>query len=136
MKLDIILSNQEVGELVAARINGITVEPDLITPNELGVSKSAYKRFQNAELKQSFRKALLEGLLQTWNQFASLTEVCDLMRQFVALTATLDNTGAVIFGDLVQNQQFMQLVQAYDHLMETIGSKSWLHSYINLANYP
>ena len=126
MKLNLQISDHDVTKLIAERINGLTVEPDLISPDQLGETKNAYKRYQNLEAKAAFRKTLLESLDLNTEQ----------TKQFCTLAESLNCNGALIFGDLIDKPQFLQLVHAYDELMQSVGSKSWLHSYINLANHP
>ncbi len=135
IKLDLALTPSEVDKLVHERTDGKTITPTLLTRKEIAVL-SAYKRFRDVEKKSAFRQQLLDSLHSTWHAKLGEDAAGKLLEQFMQLTTCLDKNGAVIFGELINNSSFAKLVERYDGLMASAGSKSWIHSYINLANHP
>lgn len=95
----------------------------------------AYKRLQNQEQKSQFQEKLLKALTEAWHREFGARKCEELITQFLDLIQQTNTTGALIFADLIDRNNFSNLVNAYDHILEQYGNKSWLHSYVNLANH-
>ena len=135
IKLDFPTSVAAINQTVHSCSSGMTIKPELVMPADIR-ARGAYKRFQHLDQKEDFRIALLRGLNKAWSREFSVGRTDKMMGQFMRLAQTLDDRGAVIFGDLINKTAFQVLVDHYDLMLEKSGSKSWIHSYINLGNHP
>ncbi len=135
ISLNIKASATTINETVHNATKGITIHPELETPENIRAPE-VYKRFQNLEAKEKFRHELLSQLNQSWTEQFGIEDALQLKNQFSALAQTMDDTGALIIGDLIDKSEFSKLVKHYDKMLAEFGSKSWIHSYINLANHP
>ncbi|MCC5792633.1 MAG: hypothetical protein JJT82_08530 [Legionellaceae bacterium] len=111
------------------------VTPEFTLPDKLK-KPSVYKRFLNQDIKEEFRKKLLLALTHQWTaQFGA--EIGETTQQlFLDAVKMTEQSGAMIFADLIQRTDFSMLVNRYDEILENFGNKSWLHSYVNLGNHP
>lgn len=128
------LPPKKVNELITERVTDKPLKPHFIDINEVKVPE-VYKRLQDGPAKDQFRKALVTGLKKAWSQLDGMDE-SKLEHHFLALANELDDQGALVFGDLIQKSQFQLLIEKYQTLLSTAGSKSWIHSYVNLGNQP
>jgi hypothetical protein len=126
IKLNLSVSDTQVDELLAARINAAHIKPELVLPDQI-LSPESYNRFRDQEAKQKFREKLLASLSIELGMDAKLLQ---------DLITSLDTHGAVTFGNMIDTDHFIQLIQKYTEKLTTNGSQSWIHSYINFANHP
>lgn len=135
IKLDLLLEPAQVDALVQQRADAKPIKPEL-SETALIRKPEAYKRFQDIQSKQQYRDELINSLKQTWESCYGKTEADILLTTLRKLQETLNENGAVIFAELIANPKFSNLVTHYDSILQTSGSKSWIHSYVNLANHP
>jgi hypothetical protein len=95
-----------------------------------------YKRLQNGQEKQEYRALLIKTLQTSWAKKYGSENAEKLIAQFLAIDKRLDAHGAVIFGEMISSKSFEKLINRYTEVLEKSGSKSWIHSYVNLANHP
>jgi hypothetical protein len=126
---------EQIEAIVAGRVLGRTIKPELVTADELRAPQD-YKRLQRLEEKQQCSRALLDGLKVAWVGARGAERAAVLCERFIALSAQLETDGAVIFGDIIDRVHFAALVAAYDRMIEEKGNKSLLHSFLNLRNHP
>lgn len=135
IKLDLALTELDINELTAARSSAPGIKPKLIMPDQLLPEvRKDYNRFKDEEKKQLFRENLLKTLQTEWQKKHSLSEARVLLQNFLELTKSIDDSGAIIFGDVIKRINFEKLVAAYDAIFAAVGSGSWIHSYVNLGN--
>ncbi len=133
MKLNLPIASKEIDQLLQERVRGAFYGANLVHPSKVK-APAVYKKLLNQEEKARFRDSLLSQLREAWTTTDSNNvEAC--LKQFIKLANTLTENGAIVFGDLIQKDLFQQLVTEYTHLQES-GSKSWIHSYVNLGNNP
>lgn len=108
-------------------------DPQYVHPREL-VAPEAYARLRRAPEKARFRRALLTTLASEWAS-RSPQDAPRLVQAFRELESLLDEQGALVFSSLISGDAFESLVQDYDARMQSDGSVSLLHSYLNLANH-
>jgi hypothetical protein len=133
--IDIPLRKEEISAILQSRITGKRIQPELVTP-EIIRAPEAYTRLQDIDIKNEFRMNLLQHLHDSWLVAFGGDKATELSALFESLADTLNNEGAAIFGDLIDKSAFQQLVNKYDQILKEDGSKSWIHSYINLGNHP
>lgn len=76
--------------------------------------------------KSQFRQTFLEQLEQKIGG--------KYRKRFEEIAAHLDQNGAIVFGALLSD--FSGFLEEYTAIMNSAGSKTWLHSFVNLANFP
>jgi hypothetical protein len=124
-----------VDELIRARAGAETIRPDLV--EESGVTAPiAYKRFREIDRKTEFKSAMVGHLHAKWVELYGPAKAEVYRVQFEALANEIDRNGAAIFGKLIPEGDFCELIEAYNEILRSAGSKSWIHSYVNLANHP
>lgn len=133
--LDLNIGSKRVDALVRSRANGLAIHPDLVEASSIR-SQESYKRFRDIDQKERFRGALLEDMHNKWIQIYGPKKAETFQAKFKELISILDENGAVIFGELITKEAFQILIDHYNQVLKTQGSKSWIHSYINLANHP
>jgi hypothetical protein len=134
-RVDLDLQSDRVHQLVAERTGAERIIPDLV-PKDMVRKASVYKRFSDAEGKDAFRGQMLETLRNSWVERYGPVEAAKMVASFQSLAENLDENGAVIFGSILETASFQQLIARYNHILAESGSKSWIHSYVNLANHP
>ena len=118
---------QPLDQYLKDRVGAKPVSAELVEPGNVKCP-SVYKRFLDPDKKAAFRLKLIETI--------SKGRTPQQVARFLALAENLDKNGAVIFGAIIKSQDFEKLIGAYTKILEESGSKSWLHSYVNLANHP
>lgn len=129
------LRNKRVDSLVQSKAHAPAIRPHLVEASAIRCPV-AYKRFRDMARKDQFRGALLDHMHSKWAEMHGVEKAAELQAQFKELLLILDENGAVIFGELITKQAFQELIHHYNQILMTQGSKSWIHSYINLANHP
>jgi hypothetical protein len=124
-----------VDSLIASRVRGTPIKPDLVEPKDVA-APAHYNRFAQLDEKDHFRKKLGAALHAEWMKSYGSEKSTTLMQAFMQLTQSVDDSGAVIFGDLIDKQHFANLIQHYTEILQTRGSKSWIHSFVNFGNHP
>ena len=133
--VDFDISPDEVNAAVAERSGSEPITPDLVGPDEV-LRPEFYKRLANGEAKEQYRERVRNSLQAKWRELHGEERAGKLLRQFQQLTENFDKYGALIFGALLPNSKFEGLVRRYTELLASHGSKTWIHTYINLANHP
>lgn len=129
------LPPRDIDPLVKERIGTPLVAPALVKTSELKMPE-VYKRLQDEKEKNEFRKNLLDSLATKWQQTYGSGKAEAINTEFQKLIKLLDNNGALAFGDLIKKPQFQNLIERYTHILQDTGSRSWIHSYVNLGNHP
>jgi hypothetical protein len=129
------LSPDEVNSLLKSRCEAEPIVPDLVTESEVSVP-DAYNRFRDLEKKQAYRDKMLAALSQQFSKDYGHDAAEKMMTQFMQLAAMMETNGAAIFGNMINTEAFKALIDAYQNKLSTDGSKSWIHSYINMGNHP
>ncbi len=132
--VDLPIKPGRVNRLIQHRANAAPIKPDLVAVSEVR-DPTAYKRFKDAEKKDAFRHSLLDQLNGEWTRLYGPEKAGKLQEQFAELVTILDENGANIFGALITKAAFEELIVQYNAILKDHGSKSWIHSYINLANH-
>ncbi|EKE08371.1 MAG: hypothetical protein ACD_17C00202G0002 [uncultured bacterium] len=133
--MDLNLKSKKVDRLVRSKANALPIQPNLVQAKDLQ-SSAAYKRFRDMTQKDRFRGTLLNHMHNQWIEMYGAGKAEMLQAQFKELISILDANGAAIFGELITKEAFQKLINHYNQILKTQGSKSWIHSYINLANHP
>ncbi|HSX25941.1 MAG TPA: hypothetical protein VLE89_02925, partial [Chlamydiales bacterium] len=118
---------QTLGDYLDAQVGAEPVSAELVGPKEVR-APGVYKRFLDSERKEAFRNRLIETIKRNGTPQQA--------ERFLALAKNLDVNGAVVFGAILKSESFQKLIEAYTKILAETGSKSWLHSYVNLANHP
>ena len=126
---------KQIEDIVRGRVLGSTIQPELVSADRLNVPND-YKRIRQLETKMRYRESLINQLTSKWQDLYGLDRAKELVTQFEDLSVQLDDNGAVVFGDLIDRSRFAQMVKDLDSLMQIKGSKSLLHSFLNLRNHP
>ena len=136
--LDLGLPISDVNFLMQERTGAPPIKPSLVEVGSLAPKKRIhYKRLQGMEKKEAFRRGLVDHLKRAWTTQLGAQKAEKLTREFLKLSEQdLKANGAVIFGALLKTEQFETLIHHYTHLLSKFGSKSLLHSYVNLGNHP
>lgn len=135
VKMDLNIGQKRVDNLIKERTSANAIQPELVKVDDVRVP-GAYKRFRDVDSKEQYRGALLEKLHVKWVELYGLEKAESLQVQFKRLVSILDENGAAIFGELITKSAFQELINHYNDVLKNQGSKSWIHSYINLANHP
>ena len=114
---------EEQTSLLNERAKGSQASPGLqISTNKYRLGPEDGARFE-------FCNELLAKLRTHWIDHA--TE-----EKFLKLASILDLHGCAMFGGLMDVDRFQQLIVEYNRLQDDKGNRTFLHSYINLANHP
>ena len=132
---DLNITPDQIEGIVKGRVLGTTIQPELVPTEKLSVPDD-YKRIRQLEAKMIYRESLIDQLTSKWQALYGPDKAKALVTQFEDLSSQLDDDGAIVFGDLIDRSRFAQLVRGLDNLMQIKGSKSLLHSYLNLRNHP
>jgi hypothetical protein len=134
--LDVPLSNkQELDSLIKERCSSTPIVPELVEEREIR-SPEAYNRFQDLEEKEAFQKKLLQSMQEQFTQEFGAADADSLINQFLQLAQIMEQDGALILGKMIDTESFQELITHYTEKLTVDGSKSWIHSYINLGNHP
>ncbi|TNF68631.1 MAG: hypothetical protein EP298_05810 [Gammaproteobacteria bacterium] len=134
-KLNLSITDSQANELMLQRANlSRKITPELVTVDKIN-KPQAYKKYRHMESKDEFRKKLIDSLYDQWNELYDDEIAEKYLDNFLIMADGLHQKGAMIFADLINQDAFKDLVDHYDHLLETHGNKSWIHSYVNLANH-
>ena len=133
--LDLNVTSERVNQLIADRCGAPEIQADLVTPDAIQ-EPSMYKRFSDIDKKSVFKRKLLDSLKEFWVEQYGGGEAEKLIATFVSLADELDENGAVIFASIINKESFQKLIARYNHILTTSGSKSWIHTYVNLGNHP
>lgn len=125
----------DLKSLVSERVKAAKIQPELVEPSKVRVP-GAYKRFQHTIEKERFRSDLLSELTSAWESDFGTEKALDMAKNFTSLSQTIEENGALVFGDLIDKESFKSLVSRYAQVMSDTGSVSLLHSYVNLRNHP
>lgn len=132
--VDLDLQADRVLQLISDRSGAQRIFPNLV-PAASVIAPSLYKRFSDARGKNKFREQMLHTLRIAWVELhAAATD--KMIDTFTSLAASLDDDGALIFGSILETTSFEKLIARYNHILVESGSRSWIHSYVNLANHP
>jgi hypothetical protein len=129
------LSKENVNELLAERMTGTSVRPQLVWPDAV-TAPEVYMRLREQDMKNEHRGELRNTLLNAWKEKYGDDKSQEILAHFNQLSTMIQDDGAVVFGDLIDRGAFGRLVENYDELMRRDGSQSLLHSYANLRNQP
>lgn len=133
--VDLDLQPDRVHQLISDRSGAQKVVPNLV-PAASVLAPSLYKRFSDAKVKSNFREQMLRSLRIGWVKRCGAATTDKIIDRFTSLAASLDYNGALIFGSILETTSFEKLIAHYSHILVESGSKSWIHSYVNLANHP
>jgi hypothetical protein len=129
------LREETINQLILERVTDKKIRPELVEYASIK-NKDVYKRFQNLEKKDRFREKLLNALCEEWKKNSNEEGALNLKKLFEQWAGIMENDGALILGELIENSEFKKLVEEYDNLLEENGSGSWIHSYIDFRKYP
>ncbi|PJE12444.1 MULTISPECIES: hypothetical protein [Legionella] len=133
------IQDSQIDELISYRAGAPSIKPQLVPTHRVtddSKKQLSYNRFQALDKKEQFRRKLLMALETEWAKIYSPEVTAELIKLFVSYTETIDHDGGLIFGGLINKEIFQGLVNCYDKLLGENGSKSWIHSYLNLGNHP
>lgn len=134
-RIDLDLEADRVHQLISDRSGAQRVFPDLVPASNV-LAPSLYKRFSDSKGKDVFREKMLHTLRIGWVERYGTAKTDKLMTSFTNLAANLDYNGALIFGSILDTRSFEKLIVRYSRILTESGSRSWIHSYVNLANHP
>ena len=134
-RIDLDLEADRVHRLISDRSGAQRVFPDLVPAGNV-LAPSLYKRFSDSKGKDVFREKMLHTLRIGWIERYGIAKTDKLMTSFTNLAANLDDNGALIFGSILDTSSFEKLIVRYSRILTESGSRSWIHSYVNLANHP
>lgn len=126
---------QEIDALIEERCAAKPIVPELVEEKEIRAPK-AYNRFRDLEEKAAFQKHLLQRMQEQFTEEFGPTQAEQLINEFLRLAEVVAQDGALIFGKMIDTNNFQELIKQYTEKLTTDGSKSWIHSYINLGNHP
>ncbi|MBS0655506.1 MAG: hypothetical protein JSR46_07010, partial [Verrucomicrobia bacterium] len=130
---DLALTKAEVDGLIVERTKDSVVQT-FVLPEE--VRKIAdYKKFEESDARRQFTVALLDALEHEWERLYGEREAAAYKRRFQEIADHLDQNGAIVFGALLNKADFSHFLEQYTTIMNSAGSKSWLHSFVSLANF-
>jgi len=135
IKLDMDLNPNQVDAILNERCSAEPIVPELVTESEIR-EPNAYNRFRDLDIKQTFRKKLKASLAAAFEAQFGKQMVADFIGEFERLASELETHGAVIFGNMIQVQNFEKLIAEYSRKLSNDGSKSWIHTYLNFGNHP
>ncbi|KAJ6572473.1 hypothetical protein DFH09DRAFT_982198 [Mycena vulgaris] len=119
--IDLPFSASLRNELLADRVQLPIILPALSIKNQPSVHIQTAKDF--------FRAQHLNRLRQQWSDpFAE--------RSFMQLVELMESDGSVFFGGLLDVSSFERLIARYTETLGEAGSKSFIHSYVDLADHP
>ena len=133
-RIDLDLEADRVHQLISDRSGAQRVFPDLVPAGNV-LAPSLYKRFSDSKGKDVFREKMLHTLRIAWVERYGAAKTDKLMTSFTNLATNLDDNGALIFGSILDTPSFEKLIVCYSHILTVSGSRSWIHSYVNLANH-
>lgn len=110
------------------------IGPELVSQDQLPAAW-AYKRFRDLDDKESYRRKLLQELTDALA--AQGSEAAEIAT--AALRDLIDQMaeqGAVVLADIVESDDFLELVKRYDELMAREGSRSFIHRFLDLRRSP
>lgn len=135
LDINAINSHAVVNHLINERCGAAPIIPDLA--EEKAIKKpEAYNRFRDLDGKEKFRKKIIDKLTDAFRNLYSANEADKRIIEFKNLAENMEKNGAIIFGNMINIKNFEKLVGMYTSKLSTDGSKSWIHSYINLGNHP
>ncbi len=134
-KIDFACDPKQVDNLIKARVGAAPIVASIVEPQEVA-APHVYKRLNDIESKEKYRKQLVMALETAWTKKFGLETAQKMTRKFIELATHLDENGAVIFGAILSSKDFQKLIDAYSQILGKSGSKSWIHAYVNLANHP
>jgi len=136
IKLDLNLSEDKVEALMLERSNPKNkINAELVASEEVRVPE-AYNRFKDLEEKEAFREKLVRELSTSFEKIYGVEKAKEFKKEFLKLAKSLEDNGAVIFGNMIDTEAFQKLIDSYTPKLKNDGSKSWIHSFINLGNHP
>ncbi|MEK9728064.1 MAG: hypothetical protein VW397_08180 [Candidatus Margulisiibacteriota bacterium] len=103
------------------------IKPNLVQHHAVS-NKHDYNHFKNLKEKQVYRSNLLKKISETLSE--------SKRDQFVRLAEQVSEKGALTFTNLINDNAFKKLVKSFNNVMELKGSKSVLHSFVNLKKDP
>lgn len=133
--IDLDLSEVDVNISLSERSGAPKIRPELASPDRIR-DVSVYKRFADTDKKALYRCHMLENLKTEWTKIYGPQEAEKMSEKFLDLANHLDENGAAIFGALLEKEKFEVLISRYNQILSGSGSRSWIHSYVNLANHP
>lgn len=133
--LDLDINDEMVDIILSKRVSQKEKKADHFTTSDKIKKPQAYKRFSEEADKTLFREKLIQTLGFSFNEQFGNTEGGVLLKELLKMFNIIEIEGAIIFGDLISRDCFQKLVEKYDALLTEYGSKSWIHSYLNLGNH-
>lgn len=133
--IDLLVNESDIEHLIEERTAGQIIRAELVEPQEVR-KPEAYNRFRDVTRKGQFRLHLLDELYKKYVNETGIKQANEFISQFKQLAEHIEKNGAITFGNLIDYDSFYQLITSYDKNLSTDGSQSWIHSYINLGNYP
>jgi hypothetical protein len=135
IRLDLPLNETEVDSLIQERTSGQVIRPEFVELHHVR-KPEAYNRFREVAKKEQFKERLTYELYQWFvNKFGEEHAEKRIV-QFKNLAKNIEANGAISFGNMIDYEAFAQLITQYDKNISIDGSQSWIHSYINIGNYP
>lgn len=132
---DLPIRDDEIDALITERTSGQMISAELVEPQAVR-KRDAYNRFRDLAKKESFKQHLLDTLYQKFVDEFGAIHAKQLIGQFKLLAENIEQDGAITLGNVINYDAFSELIAHYDERLATDGSQSWIHSYINLGNYP
>ena len=132
---DIDISKDRIDNIIASRCGAAAIHPELVHP-EFIRDPSVYKRFSDLDKKEVFRHNLLNTLKTTWMNRHGAEEAEKMFTSFQNLAKAIDENGALILASIIDTECFKKLIDSYRDILSGSGSKSWIHTYVNLGNHP
>lgn len=136
IKLDLDLPVDEIDKLILERANpNNKINAELVAPEEVRVPE-AYNRFRDLEEKKLYREKLIHALSINFKKTYGKVKAKEYIKAFLELAKNLEDNGAIIFGNMIDTESFQKLIDSYTPKLTDDGSKSWIHSFINLGKHP
>jgi len=134
--LDLSISDKkEIDTLISSRAGAQPITPELVDEKNVRSPKD-YNRFRDLDIKNQFRMKLINELNNSLKRIYGNVKAENMIKEFKKLSQSLEENGAFIIGSMIHPGNFQKLIDHYTHSLSTTGSKSWIHSYVNLGNHP
>ena len=133
--LDMEISQDRINQLVKDRCGAKEICPELVH-HEFIQEPSVYKRFLDLDEKDRFRRTMLQTLKGLWVERHGTEEAVRVIGIFENLAHKLDENGALVFASVIEVEKFQKLIDKYRSTLDASGSKSWIHTFVNLGNHP
>ncbi len=114
------VENEIISDLVKQRASAPVIQPELVNA-ENAKGSSHYKRLNDVDKKEEYRRDLLNGLRSEWMSLFGEEKALAYEEKFKQLLISFDEMGALVFGDIITKSAFEELIKHYDSLLNQNG---------------